>query len=115
LSSVRARVLKLLPDGWRVDSTLSCLCYLISPGKSRIHLPDGILDAERVGSSNTCYGEAAVRRLEGYKASRAKAQSIAEAMEAYVEAAKRLHSLCDDATGLEYDPMTASGIMVAEA
>jgi hypothetical protein len=115
LSSVRARVLKLLPAGWRVDSSLSCLCYLISPGKSRIHLPDGILDAGRVERANTCYGEAAVKRLEGYKASRAKVRAIAEAMMSYVSAAKHLHSMCDDATGLEYDPMTAAGIMVADA
>lgn len=108
ISSVKARLLKAYP-GWRAD--LGVVSYLVSPDGARVHVYDGILDKASIERANTCWSVGAPERLAKYDDTRRKIPAIVEAMRGYIAAAYHLSECCHGTTGMEYDPITAAGIL----
>jgi hypothetical protein len=110
LSSCNKVTLRKLGDGWSSEWPCSLLCYLVSPTGKRVHIPNGILDAEAIHASNTCWTDGKSERDRKCDQTRARipdiAAAIVEAVEAQAKLGKLLNgdSLAGAVAHIEYQP-----------
>lgn len=110
LSSCRAVTLRKLGKGWSTERPCNSLAYLVAPTGQRVHIPSGILDAEAILKSNTCWTVGAQERKRKVAHTRQRILAIAHCIMDAVSAQIRLHALLkgaslDDAVSyVEYTP-----------
>lgn len=110
LSSCNKATLRKLGDGWSSEWPCSSLCYLVSPTGKRVHIPNGVLDAEAIHASNTCWTDGKTERDRKCGHTRARIPAIAAAIVEAVEAQAKLGKLLkgewhtDAVAHIEYQP-----------